>query len=428
MILIKNGRMVDPASGIDEALDVVLEDGRIKALGKFPKTEAYEEVIDAAGKIVAPGLVDIQVHFRDPGLTYKEDIVTGAAAAAAGGYTTVVCMANTKPVVDSVETLSDLRTRARELPVQVLNAAAVTKGLKGEELTDMRALRAAGAAGFTDDGIPIADTALLFEAMKRAKELDVPISLHEEDPALIASAGINQGAVSRQLGVGGAPALAEEALVARDCALALRAGARVNIQHLSSQVSVDIIRAMKGLGASVFAEVTPQHFSLTERAVVERGTLAKVNPPLREEADRYALIRGLKDGTIDFIATDHAPHSREEKERDLNQAPSGMIGLETALALGITNLVRKGHLTMLQLLEKMTVNPARFYKLGCGTLKVGGPADMVIFDERERWTVEAEDFRSKSRNSPFLGMELYGRVHYTICGGRVVFRREPKEK
>ena len=428
MILIKNGRVVDPASGIDEALDVVLEDGRIKALGKFPKTEAYEEVIDAAGKIVAPGLVDIHVHFRDPGLTYKEDIVTGAAAAAAGGYTTVVCMANTKPVVDSVETLSDLRTRARELPVQVLNAAAVTKGLKGEELTDMRALRAAGAAGFTDDGIPIADTALLFEAMKRAKELDVPISLHEEDPALIASAGINQGAVSRQLGVGGAPALAEEALVARDCALALRAGARVNIQHLSSRVSVDIIRAMKGLGASVFAEVTPQHFSLTERAVVERGTLAKVNPPLREEADRYALIRGLKDGTIDFIATDHAPHSREEKERDLNQAPSGMIGLETALALGITNLVRKGHLTMLQLLEKMTVNPARFYKLGCGTLKVGGPADLVIFDERERWTVEAEDFRSKSRNSPFLGMELYGRVHYTICGGRVVFRREPKEK
>lgn len=428
MIPIKNGRVVDPASGIDEALDVVLEDGRIKALGKFPKTEAYEEVIDAEGKIVAPGLVDIHVHFRDPGLTYKEDIVTGAAAAAAGGYTTVVCMANTKPVVDSVETLSDLRTRARELPVQVLNAAAVTKGLKGEELTDMRALRAAGAAGFTDDGIPIADTALLFEAMKRAKELDVPISLHEEDPALIASAGINQGAVSRQLGVGGAPALAEEALVARDCALALRAGARVNIQHLSSQVSVDIIRAMKGLGASVFAEVTPQHFSLTERAVVERGTLAKVNPPLREEADRYALIRGLKDGTIDFIATDHAPHSQEEKERDLNQAPSGMIGLETALALGITNLVRKGHLTMLQLLEKMTVNPARFYKLGCGTLKVGGPADMVIFDERERWTVEAEDFRSKSRNSPFLGMELYGRVHYTICGGRVVFRREPKEK
>ena len=337
-------------------------------------------------------------------------------------------MANTKPVVDSVEVLSELLGRMKQLPIHVLSAAAVTKGLQGKELTDMRALRAAGAAGFTDDGIPIMDSALLFEAMKLAKELDAPISLHEEDPALIAAAGINQGPVSKQLNFGGAPALAEESLVARDCMLALRSGARVDIQHISSGVSVDVVRAMKGLGAGVFAEVTPQHFSLTEQAALERGALAKVNPPLRGEADRYALIRGLKDGTIDFIATDHAPHSREEKERDLNQAPSGMIGLETALALGITNLVRKGHLTMLQLLEKMTVNPARFYKLGCGTLKVGGPADMVIFDERERWTVEAEDFRSKSRNSPFLGMELYGRVHYTICGGRVVFRREPKEK
>ena len=421
MILIKNGRVVDPASGIDEVLDVILEDGIIKALGKFPKTETYERVIDATGKIVAPGLVDIHVHFRDPGLTYKEDIVTGAAAAAAGGYTTVVCMANTKPVVDSADTLSDLRRRAQMLPIHVLNAAAVTKGLQGRELTDMRALRAAGAAGFTDDGIPVMDPALLFEAMVRAKELDVPISLHEEDTALIASAGINQGPVSRQLGVGGAPALAEESLVARDCMLALRAGARVDIQHISSGVSVDVVRSMKKLGASVFAEVTPQHFSLTEQSVLERGALAKVNPPLRGEADRYALIRGLKDGTIDFIATDHAPHSREEKAKDLNEAPSGMIGLETALALGVTNLVRKGHLTMCQLLEKMTVNPARFYRLNCGTLKAGAPADLVIFDEREKWVVEEDKFHSKSVNSPFLGMELYGKVYYTICGGAVVY-------
>lgn len=421
MILIKNGRMVDPASGIDEALDVVLEDGRIKALGKFPKTEAYEEVIDAAGKIVAPGLVDIHVHFRDPGLTYKEDIVTGAAAAAAGGYTTVVCMANTKPVVDSVEVLSELLGRMKQLPIHVLSAAAVTKGLQGKELTDMRALRAAGAAGFTDDGIPIMDSALLFEAMKLAKELDAPISLHEEDPALIAAAGINQGPVSKQLNFGGAPALAEESLVARDCMLALRSGARVDIQHISSGVSVDVVRAMKGLGAGVFAEVTPQHFSLTEQAALERGALAKVNPPLRGEADRYALIRGLKDGTIDFIATDHAPHSPEEKARELAQAPSGMIGLETALALGVTNLVRKGHLTMLQLLEKMTVNPARFYGLDAGTLRAGAPADLVIFDEREKWTVEEDKFRSKSRNSPFTGMELYGKVYCTICGGNVAY-------
>ena len=421
MILIKDGRVVDPASGVDEGLDVVLEDGRVKALGKFPKTEDYQRVIDAKGKIVAPGLVDIHVHFRDPGLTYKEDIATGAAAAAAGGYTTVVCMANTKPVVDSVEVLSELLGRMKQLPIHVLNAAAVTKGLQGKELTDMRALRAAGAAGFTDDGIPIMDSALLFEAMKLAKELDAPISLHEEDPALIAAAGINQGPVSKQLNFGGAPALAEESLVARDCMLALRSGARVDIQHISSGVSVDVVRAMKGLGAGVFAEVTPQHFSLTEQAALERGALAKVNPPLRGEADRYALIRGLKDGTIDFIATDHAPHSAEEKARELAQAPSGMIGLETALALGVTNLVRKGHLTMLQLLEKMTVNPARFYGLDAGTLRAGAPADLVIFDEREKWTVEEDKFRSKSRNSPFTGMELYGKVYCTICGGNVAY-------
>lgn len=421
MILIKDGRVVDPASGVDEGLDVVLEDGRVKALGKFPKTEDYQRVIDAKGKIVAPGLVDIHVHFRDPGLTYKEDIATGAAAAAAGGYTTVVCMANTKPVVDSVEVLSELLGRMKQLPIHVLSAAAVTKGLQGKELTDMRALRAAGAAGFTDDGIPIMDSALLFEAMKLAKELDAPISLHEEDPALIAAAGINQGPVSKQLNFGGAPALAEESLVARDCMLALRSGARVDIQHISSGVSVDVVRAMKGLGAGVFAEVTPQHFSLTEQAALERGALAKVNPPLRGEADRYALIRGLKDGTIDFIATDHAPHSPEEKARELAQAPSGMIGLETALALGVTNLVRKGHLTMLQLLEKMAVNPARFYGLDAGALRAGAPADLVIFDEREKWTVEEDKFRSKSRNSPFIGMELYGKVYCTICGGNVVY-------
>ena len=421
MILIKDGRVVDPASGMDEALDVVLEHGRVKALGKFPQTEEYERIIDAQGKVVAPGLVDVHVHFRDPGLTYKEDITTGAAAAAAGGFTTVVCMANTKPVVDSVETLTELLGRMRQLPIHVLSAAAVTRNFGGKELTDMRALRAAGAAGFTDDGIPIVDTGVLFEAMKVARELDVPISLHEEDPALIAAAGVNQGEVSRQLNYGGAPALAEEALVARDCMLALRSGAKVDIQHISSGVSVEVVRSMKRLGASVFAEVTPQHFSLTEQAVLERGTLTKVNPPLRTERDRYALIQGLKDGTIDFIATDHAPHSREEKARPLNEAPSGMIGLETALALGITNLVRKGHLTMLQLLEKMTVNPARFYGLDCGTLKEGAAADLVIFDEREAWTVEEDKFHSKSCNSPFIGMELYGKVCCTICGGQVVY-------
>lgn len=421
MILIKDGRIIDPKSDMDETLDLIIDNGKIAGIGKFPKTEEYERIIDAKGKIVAPGLVDVHVHFRDPGLTYKEDLVTGAAAAAAGGYTTVICMANTKPVVDHEEVLSDLRTRAESLPVHVLNTAAVTVGLKGEELTPMASLKQAGAVGFTDDGIPIQDAGLLIKAMEMAKELDVPISLHEEDPNLIGSSGINQGEISRAVGVKGASALAEETLIARDCLLALETGARINIQHISSRISVEIIRMMKRLGANLYAEVTPQHFSLTEQAVLEKGTLAKVNPPLRTESDRYGLIEGLKDGTIDMIATDHAPHSREEKEQEIGKAPSGMIGLETALALGITNLVRKGHMTMPQLLKKMTVNPAVLYKLDCGSIRMGGAADLVIFDEREKWIVDEDKFHSKSSNSPFIGMELFGRVKYTICNGMVVY-------
>ena len=421
MILIKDGRVVDPYSGIDEVIDVIIDNGKIAGLGKYARSDEYEKVIDAKGKIVAPGLVDVHVHFRDPGLTYKEDLETGANAAAAGGYTTVVCMANTKPVVDSAETLSGIIERAEKLPIHVLQAAAVTKGLKGIELTDMEALRKAGAAGFTDDGIPIGDVKVLLAALNRAKELNVPVSLHEEDPNLVGSYGINQGPVSEKVGVAGAPALAEETLIARDGLLALKTGARVNIQHISSKTSVDIIRLLKKLGADLFAEVTPQHFSLTEQTVLEKGTLAKVNPPLRTEEDRYGLIAGLKDGTIDIIATDHAPHSREEKAKEMTDAPSGMIGLETALALGITHLVRKGHMTMIQMLEKMTVNPAKLYNLDCGKIKEGENADLVIFDERERWIVDGDCFHSKSANSPFIGQELYGKVKYTICCGNVVY-------
>ena len=421
MILIKDGRVVDPYSGIDEVIDVIIDNGKIAGLGKYARSEEYEKVIDAKGKIVAPGLVDVHVHFRDPGLTYKEDLETGANAAAAGGYTTVICMANTKPAVDSVEILSDIKTRAEKLPIKVLQAAAVTKDLKGAELTDMDALLKAGAAGFTDDGIPIGDVKVLLAALKKVKELNVPISLHEEDPNLVGSFGVNQGPVSEKVGVAGAPALAEETLIARDGLLALKTGARVNIQHISSKTSVDIIRLLKKLGADLFAEVTPQHFSLTEQTVLEKGTLAKVNPPLRTEEDRYGLIAGLKDGTIDIIATDHAPHSREEKAKEMTDAPSGMIGLETALALGITHLVRKGHMTMIQMLEKMTVNPAKLYNLDCGKIKEGDNADLVIFDERERWIVDGDCFHSKSANSPFIGQELYGKVKYTICCGNVVY-------
>lgn len=421
MILIKDGRVIDPYSGIDEVIDVVIDNGKVAGMGKYAKSDEFDKVIEAKGKIVAPGLVDVHVHFRDPGLTYKEDLETGANAAAAGGYTTVICMANTKPAVDSLETFNDIKERAEKLPIHVLQAAAVTKDLKGVELTDMDALRKAGAPGFTDDGIPIGDVKVLLAALKKVKELNVPISLHEEDPNLVGSYGVNQGPVSEKVGVAGAPALAEETLIARDGLLALRTGARVNIQHISSKTSVDIIRLLKKLGADLFAEVTPQHFSLTEDEVLAKGTLAKVNPPLRTEADRYGLIAGLKDGTIDIIATDHAPHSREEKAKEMKDAPSGMIGLETALALGITNLVRKGHMTMIQMLEKMTVNPAKLYNLDCGKIKVGESADLVIFDERERWIVDENCFHSKSANSPFIGQELYGKVKCTICRGNVVY-------
>ena len=423
MILIKDGHVIDPKSGIDEVLDIEIEDGKITGMGKLPEDEKYETVIHAKGKIVAPGLIDVHVHFRDPGFTYKEDITTGAAAAAAGGYTTVVCMANTKPAIDNVDTLTDLISRSEDLPVNVLFTAAVTKNLGGKEMTDMKKLHECGAIGFTDDGIPITDVHMTMEAMEQAKALGVPISFHEEDPELLASQGVNQGRVSEAVGVGGAPALSEQTLVARDCLLANDIGARINIQHVSSRVSVELIRLMKSLGADVWAEVTPQHFSATEDLVLKMGSLARVNPPLRTEDDRYALINGLKEGVIDIIATDHAPHSKEEKDRPIKDAPSGMIGLETALALGVTNLVRKGHLNMIQFLEKLTVNPAKLYNMDAGYLAVGGAADLVIFDEREQWTVP-DHFCSKASNSPFIGMEVYGKVKYTICNGKIVYSEE----
>ena len=366
--------------------------------------------------------VDVHVHFRDPGLTYKEDIHTGAAAAARGGFTTVVCMANTKPIVDNAETLRYVLEEGKKTGIHVLTCAAVSKGFEGKELTDMEGLLAAGAAGFTDDGIPLMDGPFVKKAMEEAARLGTVLSFHEEDKAFISQNGINHGAVSEKLGIYGSPALAEDSLVARDCMIALDTGAVVDIQHISSGHSVEMVRLAKKLGAKVWAEVTPHHFTLTEEAVLTYGTLAKMNPPLRTEADRLKLIEGLKDGTIDMIATDHAPHSKEEKEKPLTEAPSGILGLETALALGITSLVKPGHLTMLELMEKMSLNPARLYKLDGGRLEKGAPADLVIFDESGQWKVK--DFASKSTNSPFLGWELTGQVKKTICGGVVVYGGE----
>ena len=285
----------------------------------------------------------------------------------------------------------------------------------------MESLKEAGAIGFTDDGIPLMSEKLVKEAMETAKRLNVPLSFHEEDPAFIFNNGINRGPVSEQLGIGGSPALAEDSMVARDCMIALHTGADVDIQHISSRNAVQMVGLAKKLGAHVWAEVTPHHFTLDETAVLEYGTLAKMNPPLRSAADREALIEAIKDGTIDMIATDHAPHSAEEKEKPLTEAPSGIIGLETALALGITNLVREDVLTMPQLMEKMSLNPAILYHLegNKGHLSAGADADLVLFDPNEKWTVK--EFRSKATNSPFIGEELYGKVKYTICGGKIAY-------
>ncbi len=420
MILIQGGRMIDPIKKVEQVGDVVIRDGKIDGIGVYENDGRYEQVINASGCVIAPGLVDVHVHFRDPGLTYKEDILTGANAAAAGGFTTVICMANTKPTVDNIDTLQYVIEQAKKTGIHVLASASISKGLKGETLTDMAALKEAGAVGFTDDGIPLMNGKLLQQAMEQAAKLGLPISLHEEDPCFIKHNGINHGSVSEKLEIYGSPSVAEDSLVARDCMIALDTGAKVNIQHISSAKAVEAVRLAKKMGANVYAEVTPHHFTLTEDAVLKYGTLAKMNPPLRTEADRQALIQGLQDGTIDMIATDHAPHSREEKSKVLTEAPSGIIGLETALALGITELVEKGYLTLPELIEKMSLNPARLYGLDCGKMEEGAKADLVIFHPKESFTVEK--FYSKSANSPFIGWKLKGKIHYTICDGKIVYK------
>ena len=415
-MLIKNGRIIDPVSKRDEIADILIEEGIITRIQKNINIE--DEVIYAEGKIVAPGLIDVHVHFREPGVEYKEDILSGSKAAARGGFTTVVCMANTAPAVDNIETLKYINDIKKHSPINILQAATVTKELKGTEIVNMEELIEHGAAGFSDDGLPIMDTNIVLNAMLESKRLNMPISLHEEDPRLINSPGINEGKISEKLGIKGATHLAEDVMVARDCIIAIETGAKVNFQHISSGLSVDIIRWAKSMGADITAEASPHHFSMTEEDILEFNTNAKMNPPLRTENDRLKLIEGLKDGTIDIIATDHAPHSKEEKSREFSKSPSGIIGLETALSVGITYLVKDKHLTIMQLLEKMTVNPARLYNLQSG-IKEGNKCDLVVFDINERWI--ADEFYSKSSNSPFQGKELWGKVKYTICGGKVVY-------
>lgn len=427
MLYIKNGLCMDPKTGTKQECDVLIKGDKILKIGKnlkdtdfFRKLPRHEiETVDADGYIVAPGLVDIHVHFRDPGFTQKEDILSGAAAAAAGGFTSVVLMANTKPAADHEETLRYIIEKGKESRIHVYTCGAVTKDLAGKKLTDMEKLKACGAVGFTDDGKPLMDKEIAAQAMRKCKELNVPISFHEEDPAYIKENGVNAGKAAAYFHLSGADRQAEISLIERDIRLAAETGGCINIQHISTKEGVDLVRQAKKNGLNVHAEATPHHFTLTEEAVLKYGTLAKMNPPLRTEQDRQAIIAGLQDDTIDIIATDHAPHTKEEKERPFQEAPSGIIGLETALALGITELVEKKKLTMMELLRKMTWNPARLYGLDAGYLAEGGPADLIIFDPDSVQTFR--NFQSRSSNSPFVGMTCRSEIEYTICAGKIAY-------
>lgn len=419
MLLIRNGRVLDPYTDTDAPRDVLIgDDGVIAGVREHLDAPAGCEIYDAAGLTVSPGFVDGHVHFRDPGQTQKEDVLTGAAAAAAGGYATVICMANTIPTCDTPEIIRYVMDKAKDCPVEVLQAGAVTKGLKGQELTDFAALAAAGAPCLTDDGVNLTSAGLCRAAMEQAAAQGILLSFHEEEPSLVPSLGVNFGsAAAEQFGVPGARAAAETAMIARDIALALDTGARVVFQHVSCGQSAALIRAGKALGAKVYAEVTPHHLSLTEDDVCKHGTYARMNPPLRREADRQALIDALADGTVDMIATDHAPHTAEEKARDFAKAPSGITGLETAFSVCNTYLVKTGRLTPMQLIDRMSKSPADIYGLTGRAVAAGNFARLVLLD----WDGEIiyKEYKSKGINTPYTSMPLTGAPRAIVTGARV---------
>lgn len=415
-ILVKNGNVVNPG-GKSGKLDILIENGKISDISEGIISEDAQ-VIDAAGLTVSPGFVDVHSHFRDPGQTHKEDIFTGAASAAHGGYTSIVLMANTIPTVDSTETLKYVLDKGARTDINIFSCANVTYGMQGKELTDFDALVDAGAAGFTDDGKPLMDVTLVKTALLKAKALGKIVSFHEEDPSFIENNGINHGKASEHYGIGGSDRKAEISMIERDIKLALETGADIDIQHISTKEGVELVRQGRKKGSNIHAEAAPHHFSLTEEAAIEYGSMAKMNPPLRTEEDRKAVIEGLKDGTIEMIATDHAPHSAEEKAKGLLQAPSGIIGLETALSLALMNLVEPGYLSMEQLIRCISLSPARLYGLDAGVIETGKQADITIFDPAEEWI--ADSFYSRSSNTPFKGMKLHGKIKKVICKGKII--------
>ena len=403
-LLIKHGRVVDPVSSTVSMQDLYIENGKVVQLEKDIRQEA-DQVIDATGLVICPGLVDMHVHLRDPGLTYKEDIFTGTAAAAHGGVTSVACMANTDPVVDSPEQIQYIKDKAAQANgVHVYPIAAVSMGMRGEEPSDADALKKAGAIALSDDGCNVDNANLMRDVMIHAKRLELPVLCHCEDTTMVEGRAVNEGSVSRQLWLEGRPAIAEEIMVMRDAMLAEETGAHVHICHISTAKAVDIVRRMKKRGVALTCETCPQYFTLTEDEVLTQGSMARVNPPLRTAKDIKGIIAGLKDGTIDAIATDHAPHSAEEKARTLTRAPSGMIGLETSLAVTLTELYHTGKMKLPEIIKRMTYTPASILHLSSkGRLSLGSDADITIFDPEEVWTIDPEQFASKARNTPFAG-------------------------
>jgi len=421
-LLIRQGRLVDPVGGIGGIMDILIEDGKVAMIGTDLQ-EKDAQVIDARGCVVSAGLVDMHVHLREPGFEYKETIETGCAAAARGGVTTIACMPNTRPVIDTPELVEFVKAQAEKAcGVNVLPIAAVSVGQQGKELTDADALAGAGVVALSDDGVPVQDANLMRDALIKARRHRLPILSHCEDAGMVCNYAVNEGIVSRRLGIPGRPAIAEDLMVMRDAMLAEETGSAVHICHVSTARSVDIVRRHKERGVRITCETCPQYFTLTEEEVLAQGTMARVNPPLRTQNDVEAIIAGLQDGTIDAIVTDHAPHSAEEKARPLTEAPSGMVGLETSLAVTLTALYHTGKMDLSTLLRKMTVDPARILGVDKGRLTLGADGDVVIFNPDEEWVVDPEQFASKGRNTPFGGKTLKGRVKYTIVGGNIVYQ------